>query len=167
MITFCFAFLYLTLSGNTRWSGRSMTLLDPTYAKKYIPIIASVSEHQPTSWSNYFFDLGYLILLMPAGYYFLLIEDVTYGKIFIAIYGVLATYFSCVMIRLMLTLAPAVCIIAGITLSEVFRKAGDSIREHLLDLDDWEDDADPATPSVELQQGKSVIKMTEKKAAKQ
>jgi dolichyl-diphosphooligosaccharide--protein glycosyltransferase len=45
MITFCFAFFYLTLSGNTRWSGRSMTLLDPTYAKKYIPIIASVSEH--------------------------------------------------------------------------------------------------------------------------
>ena len=45
MLTFCFAFAYLTLSGNTRWSGRSMTLLDPTYAKKYIPIIASVSEH--------------------------------------------------------------------------------------------------------------------------
>ena len=73
---------------------------------------------------------------MPAGYYFLLIEDVTYGKIFIAIYGVLATYFSCVMIRLMLTLAPAVCIIAGITLSEVFRKAGDSIRESMLDFDE-------------------------------
>ena len=36
-------FLYLT--GKTRWSGRSLTLLDPTYAKKYIPIIASVSEH--------------------------------------------------------------------------------------------------------------------------
>ena len=136
MLTFCFAFAYLTLSGNTRWSGRSMTLLDPTYAKKYIPIIASVSEHQPTAWSNYFFDLGYLLLLVPAGYYFLLIEDVTYGKIFIAIYGVLATYFSCVMIRLMLTLAPAVCIIAGITLSEVFRKAGDSIRESMLDFDE-------------------------------
>lgn len=27
-----------------------MTLLDPTYAKKYIPIIASVSEHQATTW---------------------------------------------------------------------------------------------------------------------
>lgn len=117
-----------------------MTLLDPTYAKKYIPIIASVSEHQPTAWSNYFFDLGYILLLMPAGYYFLLIEDVTYGKIFIAIYGVLSTYFSCVMIRLMLTLAPAVCIIAGITLSEVFRKAGESIREHMLEFDEYEED---------------------------
>jgi dolichyl-diphosphooligosaccharide--protein glycosyltransferase len=42
---FLFAFIYLTLSGATRFSGRSMTLLDPTYAKKYVPIIASVSEH--------------------------------------------------------------------------------------------------------------------------
>jgi len=106
-----------------------MTLLDPTYAKKYFPIIASVSEHQPTGWSNYFFDLGYLIFFLPIGYYYLLIEDITHGKIFIAIYGVLATYFSCVMIRLMLTLAPAVCIIAGIAISEIFRKTGDSIRE--------------------------------------
>lgn len=36
---------YLVLTGKSKWSGRSMTLLDPTYAKKYIPIIASVSEH--------------------------------------------------------------------------------------------------------------------------
>ncbi len=38
-------FILITVSGATRWSGRSLTLLDPTYAKKYIPIIASVSEH--------------------------------------------------------------------------------------------------------------------------
>ena len=42
---FAFAFIYLTLSGATRFSGRSMTLLDPRYAKKFVPIIASVSEH--------------------------------------------------------------------------------------------------------------------------
>jgi len=42
---FLFAFIFLTLSGATKFSGRSMTLLDPTYAKKYVPIIASVSEH--------------------------------------------------------------------------------------------------------------------------
>jgi len=38
-------FLLLTFFGKTDWGGRSKTLLDPTYAKKYIPIIASVSEH--------------------------------------------------------------------------------------------------------------------------
>jgi dolichyl-diphosphooligosaccharide--protein glycosyltransferase len=42
---FMFAFIFLTLSGATKFSGRSMTLLDPSYAKKYVPIIASVSEH--------------------------------------------------------------------------------------------------------------------------
>ena len=140
LVSFAFVFVYLTISGNTKWSGRSMTLLDPTYAKKYIPIIASVSEHQPTTWSNYFFDLGYVLIFLPMGYYYCLVEDVTLGKIFIAIYGVLATYFSCVMIRLMLTLAPVVCIIAAIGISEIMRKAGDSVRETMLSYDEPEEE---------------------------
>jgi hypothetical protein len=45
----------------TPWTGRFWTLLDPTYAKKYIPIIASVSEHQPTTWATYIFDLHALV----------------------------------------------------------------------------------------------------------
>jgi dolichyl-diphosphooligosaccharide--protein glycosyltransferase len=45
IVSFVFIFVYFTFSGNTKWSGRSMSLLDPTYARKYIPIIASVSEH--------------------------------------------------------------------------------------------------------------------------
>ena len=66
------------------------------------------------------------------GYYFCLIEDVTYGKLFIGIYGVLATYFSCVMIRLMLTLAPVVCVIAAIALNEIVEIAGASIRQSII-----------------------------------
>nr|GEZ99365.1 dolichyl-diphosphooligosaccharide--protein glycosyltransferase subunit STT3A [Tanacetum cinerariifolium] len=49
------------------WSGRSLSLLDPTYASKYIPIIASVSEHQPPTWPSYFMDLNVLAFLVPAG----------------------------------------------------------------------------------------------------
>lgn len=70
---FGFAFIFLTVSGATRYSGRSMTLLDPSYARKYVPIIASVSEHQPTNWSTYFFDFGPLLLFMPLGFYFCLV----------------------------------------------------------------------------------------------
>ena len=44
-----------------------MSLLDPTYASKYIPIIASVSEHQPPSWPSYITDLHFAVLLAPAG----------------------------------------------------------------------------------------------------
>lgn len=43
------------------WTGRFWTLLDPTYAKKFIPIIASVAEHQPTTWASYFFDTHFLV----------------------------------------------------------------------------------------------------------
>jgi uncharacterized protein (DUF697 family) len=68
---------------------------------------------------------------MPPGYYFCLKENVTHGKIFLALFGVLSTYFSCVMIRLMLTLAPVACIIAGIAVSEIFTKIGESMRMHL------------------------------------
>lgn len=34
---------YVAASPTFGWTGRSLSLLDPTYASKYIPIIASVS----------------------------------------------------------------------------------------------------------------------------
>lgn len=121
-------FFYVTMTGITRWSGRSMTLLIPTYAKKYIPIIASVSEHQPTTWGVFFMDLQNLLIFMPVGLFFCF-RKVTFGSLFLALYGILAVYFSCVMIRLLLVLAPSVCVLAGIGVSEVSTKMIESIKE--------------------------------------
>ena len=42
-------------------------LCNSTYASKYIPIIASVSEHQPPTWPSYFMDINVLAFLVPAG----------------------------------------------------------------------------------------------------
>ena len=126
-------FLFLLFSGLSRWSGRSMSLLDPTYASKFIPIIASVSEHQATTWTSYFFDLHFLMVLMPVGFFFCCrgqFETPNYGKIFIALYGVLAIYFSCVMIRLMLVVAPAACVLAAIGTSELLERFSQSIRDY-------------------------------------
>ena len=47
------------------WTGRFYSLLDPSYAKNNIPIIASVSEHQPTTWSSFYFDLQMLVFMFP------------------------------------------------------------------------------------------------------
>ena len=69
---------------------------------------------------------------MPVGFYYCLKHNVTYGKLFIGIYGVLATYFSCVMIRLMLVVAPAACCLAAIGVSEILRKMSNSLRSTLL-----------------------------------
>ena len=109
------------------WTGRAMTLIDPTYASKYIPIIASVSEHQPSSWSTYFMDIHMTLFLMPLGIIFCF-RPLTDASLFVAMYGVIVVYFSGVMIRLMLVLAPAACILSGIGLSAVMDAFGSSIK---------------------------------------
>lgn len=107
----------LTLSGKVApWTGRFYSLLDPSYAKNNIPIIASVSEHQPTSWSSFYFDLQILTFLFPAGLYYCF-SKLTDHNIFIILYGVFAVYFAGVMVRLMLVLAPVMCILSGIAVS--------------------------------------------------
>ena len=120
-----------------------MTLLDPTYASKFIPIIASVSEHQATTWTSYFFDLHFLMVLTPVGFFFCCYgqkEIPNYGKIFIALYGILAIYFSCVMIRLMLVLAPVACILAAVGASEVLLRLAKTVRDYIRRMDDEEID---------------------------
>jgi dolichyl-diphosphooligosaccharide--protein glycosyltransferase len=109
------------------WSGRSLSLLDPTYASKYIPIIASVSEHQPPTWPSYFMDINILAFLAPAGIIacFLPLSD---SSTFMVLYMVTSVYFSGVMVRLMLVLAPAACIMAGIALSAAFDTLTGSIK---------------------------------------
>jgi len=64
---------------------------------------------------------------MPVGLFFCY-RKVTFGSLFLALYGVLAVYFSCVMIRLLLVLAPSVCVLAGIGVSEVTSKMVESIK---------------------------------------
>jgi dolichyl-diphosphooligosaccharide---protein glycosyltransferase len=116
-----FALISMQLLGKLQWSGRSLTLLDPTYASKYIPIIASVSEHQPTTWTSFFFDLHVLVPLAPVGLFFSF-NNVTDGAIFIILYGTLAWYFAGVMVRLMLTLAPIACVLAAIGISTILTR---------------------------------------------
>ncbi|KAF7960032.1 hypothetical protein EAE96_001632 [Botrytis aclada] len=109
----------LTVSGVIApWTGRFYSLWDTGYAKIHIPIIASVSEHQPTAWPAYFFDLNLLIWLFPAGVYlcFLKLAD---EQVFVVVYAILASYFSGVMVRLMLTLTPIVCVAAALALSNI------------------------------------------------
>ncbi|XP_065194115.1 dolichyl-diphosphooligosaccharide--protein glycosyltransferase subunit STT3A-like [Sycon ciliatum] len=111
--------IVLAITGKVApWTGRFYSLLDPSYAKNNIPIIASVSEHQPTAWSSFYFDLHLLAFLFPAGLYFCF-SQLTDANIFIILYGVTSVYFAGVMVRLMLVLAPVACILAGIGVSAI------------------------------------------------
>lgn len=101
------------------WTGRFYSLWDTNYAKIHIPIIASVSEHQPTAWPAFFFDTSMLIWLFPAGIY-LCFQELRDEHVFVIIYSVLCSYFAGVMVRLMLTLTPVICIAGAIALSKLF-----------------------------------------------
>ncbi len=113
------ALVLLTVSGVIApWTGRFYSLWDTGYAKIHIPIIASVSEHQPTAWPAFFFDLNLLIWLFPAGVY-LCFQKLNDEQVFVVVYSILASYFSGVMVRLMLTLTPIVCVAAALVLSNI------------------------------------------------
>lgn len=100
------------------WGGRFYSLWDTGYAKIHIPIIASVSEHQPTAWPAFFFDLNMLIWLLPAGVY-LCFQQLADEHVFIVVYALFGSYFAGVMVRLMLTLTPVVCVAAAIAVSSI------------------------------------------------
>jgi dolichyl-diphosphooligosaccharide--protein glycosyltransferase len=88
------AFVAATATGYiSPWTGRFYTLLDPTYAKEHIPIIASVSEHQPTTWASFFFDLHALVFLFPVGLYYCF-RKLNDANIFVICYGITSVYFA-------------------------------------------------------------------------
>ncbi|KAL8189023.1 hypothetical protein R6Q57_029284 [Mikania cordata] len=144
------------------WSGRSLSLLDPTYASKYIPIIASVSEHQPPTWPSYFMDLNVLAFLVPAGIIacFAPLSD---ASSFVILYLVMSVYFSGVMVRLMLVLAPAACIMSGIALSEAFDVLTISIKFYISNLSEsLQIDAGDSVPANNVSPKNEVLKNEKK-----
>lgn len=144
------------------WSGRSLSLLDPTYASKYIPIIASVSEHQPPTWPSYFMDINVLAFLVPAGIIacFTPLSD---ASSFVILYLVMSVYFSGVMVRLMLVLAPAACIMSGIALSEAFDVFTRSIKFYISNLSETlQTDAGDIVPGNSASPQNDVLKSDKK-----
>ena len=99
------------------WTGRLYSLLDPTFAKDNIPIIASVAEHQPTAWGSFYFDLQLLSYTLPAGLYFSF-KELTPGSVFLIVFATTSLYFTGVMVRLMLVLAPAACLAGAVAISQ-------------------------------------------------
>ncbi|XP_057280976.1 dolichyl-diphosphooligosaccharide--protein glycosyltransferase subunit STT3B isoform X1 [Pezoporus wallicus] len=139
--------IYLTYTGYIApWSGRFYSLWDTGYAKIHIPIIASVSEHQPTTWVSFFFDLHILVCTFPAGLWFC-IKNINDERVFVALYAISAVYFAGVMVRLMLTLTPVVCMLSAIAFSNVFeRYLGDDMKRENPPIEDSSDEDDKRNP---------------------
>ena len=63
-------------------------------------------------------DLQLLVFLFPAGV-ILCFRQLRDEHVFVIIYAIVASYFAGVMVRLMLTLTPVVCVTAAIALSSL------------------------------------------------
>uniref|UniRef100_A0A8C8IIF2 Dolichyl-diphosphooligosaccharide--protein glycosyltransferase subunit STT3B n=1 Tax=Oncorhynchus tshawytscha TaxID=74940 RepID=A0A8C8IIF2_ONCTS len=126
----------------------SSILPPPSYAKIHIPIIASVSEHQPTTWVSFFFDLHILVCTFPAGLWFC-IKNVNDERVFVALYAISAVYFAGVMVRLMLTLTPVVCMLSAIAFSSVFEHyLGDDMKRENPPVEDSKEGLGPNIKSI-------------------
>ncbi|EHB08821.1 Dolichyl-diphosphooligosaccharide--protein glycosyltransferase subunit STT3B [Heterocephalus glaber] len=139
--------IYLTYTGYIApWSGRFYSLWDTGYAKIHIPIIASVSEHQPTTWVSFFFDLHILVCTFPAGLWFC-IKNINDERVFVALYAISAVYFAGVMVRLMVTLTPVICMLSAIAFSNVFEHyLGDDMKRENPPVEDSSDEDDKRNP---------------------
>lgn len=126
-------FIFIVVMGKTTVGHRILTLVNPVFAKKHNPLVASISEHQSTAWSSMFFDLHFLVFFAPIGAYWCL-KKVQNAKLFVVLYGLIGFYFSSVMIRLMLVSGPALCILSGIGLSYLLKKLSFSIKAGILGL---------------------------------
>lgn len=135
---FCLSFAALVALTFSGWiapfAGRFYSLWDTGYAKVHselninllghmlivnpVPIIASVSEHQPTAWPSFYFDLEMLIFFFPAGVFWCF-KELRDEQIFVIIYAVLSAYFAGVMVRLMLVITPVACVSAAIAFSKL------------------------------------------------
>lgn len=140
------------------WTGRFYSLWDTGYAKIHIPIIASVSEHQPTAWPSFFFDLEMLIFLFPAGVY-LCFKELRDEHVFIIIYAVLSSYFAGVMVRLMLVITPVVCVTAAMAFSKLLTTYMDPT------VPEIDDDAAPVTGDLAVEVEATANKAKGKKTA--
>ena len=80
------------------------------FGNKTIAIVKSVSEHQPTSWGTYWFDEHFLTFMTATGI-LVSFQKVNDANLFAILYGVFSAYFSNIMIRLMLVVSPAMCVL--------------------------------------------------------
>lgn len=87
--------------------------------------------------SSFFFDLHYLLVFAPLGFYYCYSKP-TNARLFIAIFGVCSVYFSCVMVRLLLLSSPALCLLSGCGVSDLihffvkqikYYKGGEAVTE--------------------------------------
>src|SRR3989440_3413691 len=110
--------------------GKFLARIDPFF-RNTIPLVASVAENRPSTWSSLYLEIGSIILLAVFGFFFAF-QRLRDSDVLLIIFVVTGFYFAASLVRLTLILAPAMATLAGITVAEVGKPAMDIIQQAVI-----------------------------------
>jgi len=110
--------------------GKFLATLDP-FVRNNIPLVASVAENRPSTWSSLYLEIGSVILLAVFGFFFAF-QRLSDSDVLLIVFGVTGFYFAASLVRLTLILAPAMATLAAITVVELGKPAMDIIQQAVL-----------------------------------
>ncbi len=92
-------------------AAKFYTVIDPLIRRSAY-LLASVGEHLPSPWATFWYNLNFLVLTFPFGFYFAFRRE-SENDLLLIIFALTAIYFTGSMIRLALLLAPAAAIMGS------------------------------------------------------
>ena len=101
-------------------TDKLLLIANPMSAKERVPLLASMSDNLPTAWASYYFDLQFLTMMTPVGIYFCF-KNLSNDSIFLVLYALTSVYSSGAVLKMMMVLSPAACILSGIAISSILQ----------------------------------------------
>jgi dolichyl-diphosphooligosaccharide--protein glycosyltransferase len=99
--------------------AKFISVLNP-FERVGMPLVESVQEHRPSTWSTFYYEFGLLVFLAPLGMYFAT-QRPTNANLFMITYALTTLYFSASMVRLAIIMAPAFCILGALSTVEILK----------------------------------------------
>jgi len=110
--------------------AKFMAVMDPA-RRLEMPLVESVAEHRPATWASFFHESGIILFLSIFGFLFVA-QRARDNDIFLMLFGLSSVYFAGSLVRLTLILAPALSILAGVTMVELCKPSVDIVREAVI-----------------------------------
>ncbi len=114
------AFIALLASGTGGLEAKFVNVLDPILRTSSNPIFQSVQEHSTTAWGAFYVEYGIGIFFAVVGLYFA-VRNPTNRNIFVIFYALTSLYFASSLVRLLITMAPALSILWGMGVGGIMK----------------------------------------------
>jgi dolichyl-diphosphooligosaccharide--protein glycosyltransferase len=101
--------------------GKFLLFLNP-FLREGSPVVGTVGEQFPAVWYNFFSNFHILVVLAPIGAY-MAIKRLKSKDVFIVLFALAAIYGASSYIRLLIIVAPALSLLAGLAITSIFTYA--------------------------------------------